>query len=102
MKKLIGIPCLVNVIHQTSKNGYKYAKITGVSQIPKNTKIPELTRITQFLSFDDKPFDFNIYNSLPIYLQNKIAESYEFKIADGQVDQPREVINEIVNDDVPF
>ena len=79
LNKLIGVPCQINVIHKTSKQGRDYAVISNVSKVIKGTEIPELSCNTQFFSFDDEPLDENTLNSLPEYLQNKIRESYEWQ-----------------------
>jgi hypothetical protein len=38
---LLGKPCLVNIIHSESARGNKYAKITGISKVPKGTTVPK-------------------------------------------------------------
>ena len=110
LEKLIGVPCLANVIHKVSK-GKTYANVAGLSPVVKGMNIPELSRATQFLSFEEGSFDENLYNSLPEWLQNKIAESNEYKrmnteevfVGKDTIDESTNPENTDVKDpDVPF
>ena len=106
LAKLLGVPCQINVIHKTSKQGRDYAVISSVSKVVKGTEIPELSCNTQYFSFEDKPIDENTLNSLPEYLQNKIRESYEWQeyVSDGNanIDTDDDTDDDINNEDIPF
>ena len=106
IEKLIGVPCLVNVIHKVSKTGNTYAFVAGISPVIKGMDVPELSRSTQFLSFEEGSFDENLYNSLPEWLQNKIAESNEYKRMNTEEVVVSETTykktTEATDDDVPF
>jgi hypothetical protein len=42
VEKVVGVPCLVHVIHEKSKNGYTYVKVSTVVSLPKS-----MSKITQ-------------------------------------------------------
>lgn len=73
---LIGIPCMLNVIHKTSKSGNEYVNVSGVSPLPKRVECPE--QITPSLEFN---FDegFKHFETLPEWIQDKIKVTDEYK-----------------------
>ena len=78
MKNILGVPCNLNIIHKMPKSGKSYEKIDSISSVAKETEIPELTRKIRFLSFQETPYDENLLNSLPEFIQNKIRQSPEY------------------------
>jgi hypothetical protein len=67
---LLGRPCFLNVIHQTSKENRQYAKVIGVSRIPKKMAVPEQVLPSISYSIED---GFNeVFESFSEYLQEKI------------------------------
>ncbi|CAB4126230.1 hypothetical protein UFOVP153_18 [uncultured Caudovirales phage] len=100
--KLLGVPCMINIIHKPSKDGSKvYEEIAGVTAVPKGITVPVQITPTFCLSYDQ--FDGNAFNSLPDFIKNKMMTSLEYaKIADPNsthFDNPN--TNE-VEDDLPF
>lgn len=77
--KLIGVPCMVNIIHVQSKRDASkiYSKIGSVSSTPKGITIPAQINPTFVLSYD--AFDFDKFNSLPDFIKDKMKTSAEFK-----------------------
>jgi len=75
IRKLIGVPCLVSLVHQ-ERNGRTYANISGVMPPYKGMEISGLTTDTTFFSLDE--FDEEIYNSLSDGLKETIAKSPEY------------------------
>lgn len=74
LKNVLGVPCLVNVIH--NDNGY--AKITNVSPLPKGTTCPEAINVPfQYFSLDE--FDKVAFDSLSEFWKKKIESSPEYK-----------------------
>ncbi len=80
--KLIGAPCTINVIHKVSNNGQTYAEIGSISPLMKGTICPAQINETQILSYDD--FDYDLYESLPSFIKDKIKTSVEFKALPGK------------------
>lgn len=103
--KLIGVPCMLNVIHNVSKaNGNTYANIAGVTPVPKGMSVPEQVNSSFVLSYDN--FDEALYQGLPDWLRERIAKTPEYKKrqekfidtdpGDGFEYEP------ITSDDLPF
>lgn len=74
--KLLNVPCMLNVIHRESNDGSKtYANISSISSVPKSLKPGEATTELIEFNFDDK---FEIFDTLPDWLQERIKESDEY------------------------
>lgn len=74
--KLLGKPCMVNVIHKKSGAGKDYADISSISALPKNFTCPDQVNKSQILSFDE--WNETIFESLPGFIKDKIKSSKEF------------------------
>ena len=105
--KLLGVACMINVTHKTSKDGQRtYAEIGSISTMPKGFECPP--QINPIFVFNYSNFDINKFNTLPEYLRNKIVTSEEYKkLFSNDVDLTNshfEMTNEIVQpgDDMPF
>lgn len=77
--KLVGVPCMVNIIHIQSKRDASktYSKVGSVSSIPKGVNVPAQVNKTFVLSYDS--FDYDKFNSLPDFIKDKMKTSAEFK-----------------------
>lgn len=100
--KLIGVPCMLNIIHKPSKDGTRhYEEISGITPMPKGVICPEQINNTFILSYDD--FDINKFNTLPDFIRNKMQTSMEF--ANIQNPNYKEIHNsstDEIDDDLPF
>lgn len=75
--KLLGVPCMLNVIHKPSKDGTRtYENIGSVSPLPKSVKCPPQVNKTLRLEYD--AFDFDIFNDLPDFIKDKMKGSLEY------------------------
>ena len=76
--KLVGIACMVNIIHTPSKKDATkiYAKIGSVSSLPKGFTAPTQILDTFVLSYDE--FDINKFNTLPDFIKDKMKGSLEY------------------------
>jgi hypothetical protein len=79
--KLVGKPCMVNVIH-TTKGDKAYANISGVSAMPKGLNCPE--QMNPSVIFSVLEFDQKVFETFPDFLKDKIKSSKEYK----EMDQP--------------
>lgn len=76
--KLIGVPCMLNVIHNVSKNnGNTYANIAGVTPIPKGIPIPEQINRSFVFSYD--AFDEATFLGLPDWIRERIEKTPEYQ-----------------------
>lgn len=102
--KLLGVPCMLNIIHET-KDGKTFAKITNVSSVPKGLMCPDQINKSLILSYDN--FDMDVYNSLPQWLKDKMSTTPEFKkISDSfhsvEFEKQQAATSTNVDDDLPF
>jgi hypothetical protein len=98
--KLLGVPCTINVIHKVGKsNGKTYAEIGSISPVMKGTVCPEQINPTQLLSYDN--FDWELFESLPSFLKDKIITTPEFKLLKAPAAKIQEVTVEATDDDQP-
>lgn len=84
LRRLLGAPCLLNIMH-TQRNGKDYANIASISPLPKGMTAPEL-------SFPGVIFDIDaddaqaVFETLSENLQATIAASPEWQARIGQTD----------------
>lgn len=78
VSKLLGVPCMLNIIHKPSKTDPSkiYEQIGSVSPLPKSVKCPDQVNKTVILSYDS--FDWAIFESLPDFIKTKMKSSTEF------------------------
>lgn len=82
---LLGLPCMLNIIHKASKDGTKtYQEIGAVSPMPKGVECPKQVHDNTLLEFDN--FDWVVFDSLPDFIKDKIKTSAEFKLLPNPLD----------------
>lgn len=76
--KLIGVPCMLNIIHKPSKSDPTrlFEEISGITSVPKGFPVPEQITKTIVLSYDN--FDEGIFNALPDFIKQKMQASAEW------------------------
>ena len=74
--KLVGVPCMLNVIHE-EKKGNVYANIASITPLPKGMVCPPQVNPSFVLSYDN--FDFAKFNGLPTWLKEKMEATPEFQ-----------------------
>lgn len=93
---LLGVSCMISVVHRVSKLGNEYAVISTISPLMKGTSAPEQINQPFQFNFNDN-FDTDwLENNCPIYLKDKIMTSLEYKQKAGNENK------ESVSDDMPF
>jgi len=77
--KLLGVPCMLNIIHvQGKKDASKtYQSIGSVSPLPKGLECP--AQINETFVFDFENFNQSKFDSLPDFIKDSIKTSEEFK-----------------------
>jgi hypothetical protein len=77
--KLLGKPCMLNIIHKPGKSDPSkiYEEIAGVTSIPKGFNVPEQVNKTQELYYDN--FNEDLFNSLPDFIKTKMQTSVEWQ-----------------------
>lgn len=75
---LCGKPCMLNIIHNVSKNtGKTYADISSISAMPKGLQCPPQVNENSILSYDD--FDHEKFEALPDFIKEKVKASEEYQ-----------------------
>lgn len=76
--KLLGKPCMLNVIHNTSKKtGNQYAAIAGVTAVPKGMTVPAQVNPSFVFSYDE--WNDSKFATLPEWLRKRIEATPEFR-----------------------
>lgn len=105
IRKIVGKPCMVTVMH-SSKNGNTYANVAGVAKLPKSMLAPAAPQNEMaFLWLSADEFDRHAFDGLSEKLKLKIAKSPEYQaITSGKpVTTDERVGAHAVDDaDVPF
>jgi hypothetical protein len=92
LAKLIGAPCMVNLIHQPSKTNPEkvYERIAAVMPMMKGMTCPP--QVNPSMEFSVLEFDRPKFESLPNFLQEMITGSTEYKqMLTRPVSQPTQV-----------
>lgn len=99
--KLLGVPCMINIIHKTSKDGLKvYEEISGITPIPKGIECPPQYNKTLLLSYDS--FDVEVFNKLPDFIRNKMTGSLEYVAIQSPNHTSIDTSTVSDEDDLPF
>jgi hypothetical protein len=79
--KLLGVPCMLNVIHKPSaKDPTKiYQEIDTISPMPKGLVCPP--QVNETFVFEFENFDESKFNVLPDFIKEKIVKTPEYKEA---------------------
>lgn len=95
-KRLLGAPCMVNIVKTPSGS----TKIQAVAPVAKGIEIPKL--VNKVVYFDLDEFDVSVYESLSKKLKEKITESSEYKDAICRLNVPETYPNLNNDDKLPF
>ena len=76
LSNLLGACCLLQLIHKTSQRDNVYAAVENIMALPKGTAKPKASKTVRF-DLDD-PETHGVFETLPRYTQEKIAEAEEF------------------------
>lgn len=100
ISKLLGVPCMLNVIHKPAKNGNTYLEISGVTPLPRGFVCPP--QINKTFEFSVLDFNQEKFETLTEFLQNKIKTSKEYNNLQNhsEVSDVAEQIEQ--TDDLPF
>jgi len=103
--KLLGIECLLSIIHKVSKSGNEYANISSISRMPKGMECPKQINDTFEFNFTDH-FSYEVLETLPDFIKDKIKTSDEYQalLGSANIEESTEVFTEpsAEQDDLPF
>lgn len=76
---LIGQSCMLNIVHNKSKDGTKtYANLAGVTPLPKGFACPPQVNPSRLLEYEN--WNQEVFMGLPAWLSDKICTSKEYKL----------------------
>ncbi len=119
MQKFLGKPCMIQIVHATSKDGkLKYANIAmkglGIYKRPAEVPFPENTE-NEKIFFSLSSFSWDTYNKIPKFMQETIAKSKEWpgilrnypnttqSTSSMEVDEASRVVtSNVEEEDIPF
>jgi len=78
LRNIVGVPCLIQVIHKARQDGSKWASIGSIMKLPKGMKVPEGTVLPLIFDLDD-PAAAEKIDVLPKWIQERIMESETWK-----------------------
>ena len=100
--KLIGVTCLLSVIHAETKAGKTYAKINAISKMTKGMEVPEQINETFQFNYEDS-FDTNwLENECPSWLSEIIKSRPEYEKRISELEGADFDKNVSATDDMPF
>ena len=101
ISKLIGIPCMLSIIHKTAKSGNDFACINSISKLPKGVECPDQVNPSFEFNYTDK-FSESEVMQMPDFIKEKIKSSEEYRAlqTDTDPDENEEIFQE--SDDLPF
>lgn len=96
--KLLGQPCMINIIHKPGKSdpAKTYQQISGITGVPKGVPVPELINPIFCLSYDE--FDEDKFETLPDFIKEKMKGSIEY----AAIKMPHAIHMQQPVDDLPF
>jgi hypothetical protein len=102
--KLLGVPCMINIIHKPSKKdpSRSFEEIAGITAVPKGFNIPAQINPTFVLDYDN--FDTDKFNTLPDFIKLKMQTSVEYLSMQNPShrDMPSQEQIEDVENEIPF
>lgn len=100
--KLVGAPCMLNVIHKPSKSDPStvYANIGSLSPVPKGLKVDPAINPAFILDYDN--FMFDKFEILPDFIKTKMKTSIEFAAMQQPAHMPTASDLQDPLDDLPF
>ena len=96
--KLMGVPCMVNVLHATSGAGNQYENVSSITPLPKGMEIP--TQFNDSFEFSIDGYDQAKFDTFPDFIKDKINGSAEMQAR--QVDQGQSIEETQEDDSLPF
>jgi hypothetical protein len=100
--KLLGAPCMLNIIHKQSKTGNSYEQIAGVTAVVKGFAVPPQVNKNFVLSYD--AWNQELFDTLPDFIKQKMMSSLEYAAMKNPHAKTFTDANDITEpiDDLPF
>ncbi len=98
-ESIVGMPCLMQIIHKTSAKGNKRAEIASAMPLAKGQIAPSQVNPSKILSYGN--WDKELFEAQPNFIKDKIMSSREYQAMIGGT---KETLNSDGTDteDIPF
>ena len=96
--RLMGVPCMVNVIHVTSAAGNQYQNVSSITPLPKGMEIP--TQFNDSFEFSLDEFDQVKFETFPDFIKDKINGSAER--LNAQSNASSQELEAVQEEELPF
>jgi hypothetical protein len=102
-KKLLGVPCLITIVHKDGQNGI-FANIAGISPLPKGMEKPGgHNNPLSYVALERGLFDQDAFDLLHEKTKEQIRLSPEYQeIVEGKVREPSSFDRSDLDDEIPF
>lgn len=97
MKKILGKPCMITVVHVT-KGDRTYANIAGVGAMPKGMTVDKVPD-ADLVYYDPETHDDAAFESLPEWMQKRVQDRVQ---AEAVEPVPAPADDGFQDDDIPF
>jgi hypothetical protein len=71
VETVVGVPCMLSVIHKANAQKKTYANISSISGLPKGVQCP--AQVHKSVKYEIEHGGDEVYNSLPEWIRKKIA-----------------------------
>jgi hypothetical protein len=102
-KRLLGVPCLLTVVHKDGTNG-TFANITAISPLPKGMDRPSAPFNTlTYLALEKDGFDKSVFDAMHEKTKEQIMLSPEYQeLVEGRTRPVPENGHQDMDDEIPF
>lgn len=100
VEKVIDAPCTLSISHVQKTDGGVYAKVVGVSGVPKGMSVAVLTH--KPVHYEIAMEENAVFEALPEWVQDKIRNCLEWNQDAAEVAQTEAEPEQEETDDVPF
>lgn len=97
VEKLLNLPCLISIKRNKTQKGVEYAKIASTAPLMKGQVCKDAFNPLRVLNYAEK-WDEAFFQSLPIFIRERMQSSEEYKALKGLTDE----VKEVDADEIPF
>ena len=102
IQNILGVPCLLTIIHTVKDDGTTYGNIKGVAALPKGMTKPLPVNEHVFFTLEPESFDQSVLESFPGKMRDTIMSSPEYAQLTADNDSPRRQEWRDPDDEIPF
>jgi hypothetical protein len=105
IRKLLGVPCMLSIIHNTT-NERTFANIGAIAKLPKGMKAGELVNEKVYISLEPEEFDREAFAKLADGLKSTIMSTPEYRrLSSNGGDPDHDATSDLgrsADDQIPF